>query len=124
HEGKREALANEPARSWWMTAIAAGIAAIAVAVAAGLWFIAATRTAPRVGVAARFEVSTPATTDPMSFALSADGRVLTFVATKDGVAKLWLRPLNQVNAQALDGTDGASFPFWAPDGQAIGFFAG
>ncbi len=123
-EGRREALANEPARSWWMTAIAAGVAAIAVAVAAGLWFIAATRTTPRAGVAARFDISTPSTTDPMSFALSADGRLLTFVATKDGVAKLWLRPLNQVNAQALDGTDGASFPFWAPDGQAIGFFAG
>jgi eukaryotic-like serine/threonine-protein kinase len=120
-EGKREALANEPARSWWMTAIAAGVAAIAVA--AGLWFIASTRPAPRAAVAARFEISTPSTTDPMSFALSADGRLLTFVATKDGVAKLWLRPLNQVNAQPLDGTDGASFPFWAPDGHAIGFFA-
>ncbi len=123
-EGKREALANEPAKARWTMAVAAGSAALALAVAAGLWSLSTTRTTPRQSVAARFEISTPATTDPMSFALSADGRFLAFVATKDGASKLWLRPLDRIDAQALDGTDGASFPFWPPDGKAIGFFAG
>ena len=31
--------------------------------------------------------------------------------------------LDQVTAQPLAGTEGASYPFWAPDGRAIGFFA-
>jgi hypothetical protein len=34
-----------------------------------------------------------------------------------------VRPLDQVTAQPLAGTEGASYPFWAPDGRAIGFFA-
>lgn len=72
----------------------------------------------------RFELTTPPTTDPMSFALSPDGRQLAFVAAKDGVARLWIRPLDQVAAQALDGTDGATFPFWAPDGRDVAYFAG
>ena len=45
---------------------------------------------------------------------SCDGR---------GVPRLWVRPLDQVTAQPLAGTEGASYPFWAPDGRAIGFFA-
>ena len=34
-----------------------------------------------------------------------------------------MRPLDQVKAQPLVGTEGAAYPFWAPDGRAIGFFA-
>ncbi len=71
----------------------------------------------------RFEIPTPPTSDPVSFALSADGRQLAYVATAEGVPRLWVRPLDQVAAQPLAGTEGASYPFWAPDGRAIGFFA-
>ena len=71
----------------------------------------------------RFEIPTPPTSDPVSFALSADGRQLAFVATAEGAPRLWVRPLDQVTAQPLAGTEGASYPFWAPDGRAIGFFA-
>ena len=37
---------------------------------------------------------------------------------------LWVRSLDAVQNRALPGTEGASFPFWAPDGRTIGFFAG
>ena len=72
---------------------------------------------------ARFEVLTPPTSDPMSFALSADGRQLAFVSASEGVSKLWVRPIDQITAQTFVGTDGASYPFWAPDGRSIAFFA-
>ena len=72
---------------------------------------------------ARFEIPTPPTSDPVSFALSADGRQLAFVATAEGQSRLWVRPLDQLTAQQLPGTEGASYPFWAPDGRALGFFA-
>ena len=72
---------------------------------------------------ARFEVATPPTSDPMSFALSPDGRLLAFVATADGRSRIWVRPLAQVTARAIDGTENASHPFWAPDGRAVAFFA-
>ena len=74
-------------------------------------------------VVTRLDVVTPSTTDAFSFALSPDGRQLAFVANGEKGSQLWLRPLDQVAAQPLAGTDGASFPFWAPDNRAIGFFA-
>lgn len=75
-------------------------------------------------VVTRLDVVTPPTSDAFSFALSPDGRQLVFVANGEKGSQLWLRPLDEVRAQPLAGTDGASFPFWAPDGRAVGFFAG
>jgi Tol biopolymer transport system component len=72
----------------------------------------------------RLEVNTPPTPDPVSFAISPDGRRLVFVASGDGAPRLWLRPLDAVTAQPLAGTEGATYPFWSPDSRAIGFFAG
>jgi Tol biopolymer transport system component len=70
------------------------------------------------------DVNTPPSTDEKpSFALSPDGRQLVFVATSKGVATLWLRPLDQADAQPLADTEGASYPFWAPDSRSVGFFA-
>ena len=52
-----------------------------------------------------------------------DGRQLVFVANGEKASQLWVRPLDQVEGQPFAGTEGASFPFWAPDSRAIGFFA-
>ncbi len=72
----------------------------------------------------RTEIDTPSTTDPLSFALSPDGRQIVFVASGDGSPRLWLRRLDVTSAQPLAGTDSASFPFWSPDSRSVGFFAG
>src|SRR5262249_17701318 len=71
----------------------------------------------------RVEINTPATPQPLHFAISSDGRQLVFVASGDGEQKLWLRPLDATAARPLAGTDGAEYPFWSPDGHSIGFFA-
>src|SRR5262249_16940993 len=56
------------------------------------------------------------------FALSPDGRTLTFVANSPGSDPLlWLRTMDQVTARPLSGTEGAALPFWSPDSQWIGF---
>lgn len=57
-------------------------------------------------------------------ALSPDGRWLAFTAVTGGNMQLWVRALDALSAQALSGTEGASFPFWSPDSRFIGFFAG
>jgi Tol biopolymer transport system component len=81
----------------------------------------------------RFEVQPPAdvTLSPApvasaaQLAISPDGRRLAFVATRRrAVSQLWIRPLDDVQAQPLPGTEGASYPFWSPDGRFIAFFAG
>ena len=74
-------------------------------------------------VVTRLDVVTPPTSDAFSFALSPDGRQLAFVANGAKGSQLWLRPFDQARAQPLAGTDGASFPFWAPDSRVLGFFA-
>ena len=71
----------------------------------------------------RTEISTPSSTSPTMFALSPDGSRLAFLAGRAGVSQLWVRALDQVSGQALPGTEGASFPFWAPDSRSLGFFA-
>ncbi len=72
----------------------------------------------------RVEITTPPTDTPTSFALSPDGRQIVFVVSGDGASRLWLRALGATTAQPLAGTDGATLPFWSPDGRSVGFFAG
>jgi len=56
--------------------------------------------------------------------LSPDGKWLVFSAVNsDGRQLLWVRPLNSAAAKPLDGTDGATFPFWSADSRSLGFFA-
>ena len=65
---------------------------------------------------------TPTTDAP--FTLSPDGTLLAFVARTSGRApQLYVRRLDQLTATPLSGTDGASSPFFSPDGQWLAFFA-
>ena len=34
---------------------------------------------------------------------------------------LWVRALDSVESRVLPGTEGASYPFWSPDGRTLGF---
>ncbi|BCS32379.1 hypothetical protein TBR22_A15890 [Luteitalea sp. TBR-22] len=54
--------------------------------------------------------------------LSPDGTTLAFTARQDGQARLFIRRLDQLQATPLSGTDGATYPFFSPNGQWIGFF--
>ena len=78
---------------------------------------------PPVPPEMRLEINTPATTDPVSLAISPDGQKIVFVATEEGRSRLSLRSLDAVSARPLTGTEGASWPFWSPDGRSVGFFA-
>ncbi|MFT5484367.1 MAG: Tol biopolymer transport system component [Halieaceae bacterium] len=70
----------------------------------------------------RVDIVTQAAASTAYFSLSPDGRQIVFVASGErGESHLWLRPLNRSTAQLLDGTEGASTPFWSPDGRTIGF---
>ena len=117
-DGRSGGLERRPSRMR-VAAIAAG-SAIVAGIAAAAITLTLTRSEPTV---TRLDVVTPPTEDPMSFALSPDGRQLVFVASVENVSRLWVRPLDQTTAQPLPGTDGASYPFWSPDGRALGFFA-
>ena len=60
-------------------------------------------------------------------ALSPDGRQLAFAAAgADSVIRIWIRPLDSLEARPLIGTESPAFPpfFWSPDSRYIAFDAG
>jgi serine/threonine-protein kinase len=58
-------------------------------------------------------------------AISPDGSRLVYVATRGGgVPQLYLRAMDSLDARLIPGTDGATTPFFSPDGLWVGFFAG
>lgn len=102
--------------------LAVPLAAAALA-AVTTWWIVQVRSSPAHGAEIHVELTTPATTDPASLAVAPDGQAVAFVASDGDVPRVWLRSLGATSAHPLAGTEHASFPFWSPDGRAIGFFA-
>ena len=63
-------------------------------------------------------------TNHPALALSPDGSRLVFVADDHGKRRLYQRDLADPVVRAIDGTEGASAPFFSPDAAWIGFFDG
>jgi eukaryotic-like serine/threonine-protein kinase len=57
--------------------------------------------------------------------VSPDGQLIAFTATSgaDSPSTLYVRPLNQIEAQPVAGTEGAKQPFWSPDSRSVAYFA-
>jgi len=57
--------------------------------------------------------------------LSPDGRIAAMVAysARANDYVLWTYEVGGQRTTSLEGTEGASYPFWSPDGKSIGFFA-
>src|SRR5260370_3672863 len=112
----------ENLRARWLLRATATVAILEAVGVAVVHF----RETPQPPVPIRFQIPAP---DKTSFrnsgmALSPDARRLAFIATgADGRAMLWVRALDSLAAQALLGTEGATFsaPFWSPDSRFIGF---
>jgi serine/threonine protein kinase/Tol biopolymer transport system component len=106
-----------------------GVAVVALVGAAALAFVHFGER-PSVQQTIRFQVPGPEKSRIVSFALSPDGRYLAF-ATGDpysgvqGGTKVWLRPVDSLEARAVTGTEGTSVlpdqVFWSPGSDSIGF---
>jgi eukaryotic-like serine/threonine-protein kinase len=92
-----------------------------------VWQLTHQRTAPPPAIA-RFTITLPPDTRlddrGPALALAPDGTRMVFSACIGNGCRLYVRPLAQLDANALRGTDDASSPFFSPDGRWIGFFAG
>ncbi|MBI3450365.1 MAG: protein kinase [Acidobacteria bacterium] len=122
--GAALAAATAPKRS---PVVAAGLALIFGAALFALgWSLH--RSAPAPAPVTRASLVLPAgfslDTDNNSVAISPDGTRLAFAGSEVGAkSHLWIRRLDSLTAQPLTGTEGASYPFWSPDGSTLGFFA-
>src|SRR6476661_994588 len=104
--------------------LAWGVAAAGLLAAAALGF-GYVRRAPVPPRAVRFEVPAPEGVSAIDAPrVSPDGRYLAFSATdSEGKPRIWVRPLNAIAAQPLNGTEGTTRPFWSPDSRFLGFMA-
>ena len=59
-----------------------------------------------------------------ALALSPDGTHLAYVASQGGTQQIYLRAMESIESKPMSGTEGAVSPFFSPDGQWVGFFAG
>jgi len=98
----------------------AGAALGLIAVAAATWSLAR-RSSPTVPL----QFAIPVAGEVSHLALSADGSTLAFVAPneKSGIPIIYLQRVGSADVSVLQGTEGASYPFWSPDGTYIAFFA-
>ena len=67
---------------------------------------------------------------PFSFpvrdmAIAPNGHTVAVVGDHEsgGKSALWFYEVGSREARSIANTDGASFPFWSPDGRSLGFFA-
>ncbi len=105
---------KSPALLW-----VAGVAALLI-VAAVTWFFGR-RAAPERPM--QFAIPVPG--EVSHLALSPDGSMLAFISPDEnsGIPVLYVQAVGSSDARALDGTGGASYPFWSPDGTQVAFFA-
>jgi eukaryotic-like serine/threonine-protein kinase len=129
--------ATVTARRGWRLAVVLGLAGVAVAIVAALavWSLKPAPP-PASRPVARFTITLPpgqhlAGQQLAGFyggpalALSPDASHLAYVASEGGSNQvLYLRAMDGLDARPVPGTEGAVEPFFSPDGQELGFFAG
>jgi serine/threonine-protein kinase len=111
--------APRPSSGRERVALLAGMAALS-ALAAWGWL------RPRAEPTLHVSIPAPAGTsfigNPRWPALTPDGRTVVFAAERDGETRLYRRQVNGFRAEAIDGSDGATYPFMSPDGAWVGYY--
>jgi eukaryotic-like serine/threonine-protein kinase len=103
-------------RSW-------AVAGVLFAIAAATLFVHLRESAPAV-TPARFPLFQEGNRSTLSgWEISRDGRAVAYTSDAGGQSHIWIRPLDSLQPRQLPGTEGATYPFWSPDADYLGFFA-
>jgi eukaryotic-like serine/threonine-protein kinase len=107
-----------PRKRAWLRWIGA---ALAVLTAATLGYLLEPRQTPPQ----RLAFAIPIQEEVSHLALSTDGSMLAFISPNEdtAVAMLSVQRIGSPEISVLQGTEGASYPFWSPDDPYVGFFA-
>ncbi len=95
-----------------------------IAGAAITWFLAR-RPAAAAGERLQFSISVDRDGEISHMALSANGKMLAFISPDERTAVpiLHIQRVGAATPAVVPGTEGASYPFWSPDGAYVAFFA-
>jgi len=113
-----------PPRGRWLALVAAALAIGAV----GGWLARRPAVSPQPELASRWALALPegfslSTEDRPQLALSRDGRLQAAVVVgQSSRQQLLVRRSDEFEPKLLEGTEGASSPFFSPDGVWLGFF--
>ena len=117
-----------PARAGWRRTLLWSGTSLALAIVAtlGVWSLKLSPSSTPSTVA-RLAVNLPPEQQLADLSLpvvglSRDGTQLAYVARSGtGRQQIYIRPLDSLEAKPLPGTEGATTPFFSPDGQWVGF---
>jgi eukaryotic-like serine/threonine-protein kinase len=118
-----------PERVWWKRLSAPwAIALLAIAAAAvSTWGRRASGGSPRQIV--RFDIQLPSDAEPVgavgsTIAFAPNGSQVVYVGKAPTGQRLYSRRMDQPDPVPIPGSEGASLPFFSPDGQWLGFAQG
>ena len=116
--------AERPRRFNLALAAVGSLALLAIAASIGAWLNG--RTPARPSVRTTLSIPSPERVRMIgASAISPDGRNFAFVGlSPDGPPSLWLYSIETGISRELPGSVDASYPFWSPRSDALGFFAG
>ena len=105
-----------------VTAAVAVVATLALAAVSVIHF----REQPPPAELVRFQVAMPENTTLNAWVpLSPDGRMAAFIAEdRDGRRRIWVRPLDVLQARPIAEVGGNALPFWSPDSRSLAYYAG
>lgn len=115
-----------PKTAWVLATVATVLFVLSAAAAAVMWSRSIAAPTPAL---TRLMITMPSGQAIESgrfqpLALSPDGKLFVYAATLDGgQTRLYLRPLDEVAANPIPATEGASTPFFSPDGRWLAFYA-
>jgi serine/threonine-protein kinase len=112
----RPAFASPRTPAW----IAWSLAALAIVAAAWGWLRRPEE--PTLHVSVPPPAGTRFLLQPFAPALTPDGNTVVFAATDGETNRLYRRPVNGFKAEAIQGSEDATYPFFSPDGQWVAFY--
>jgi serine/threonine protein kinase len=114
---------NSTGRTWRDLALV-GVTGLALALIGRTAWVSFRDTPPPPSLPMSLSLLPPEGTSVGQLVLSPDGRWLAFTGATGSKVELWVRSMATKEAKLLQGTEGAYMPFWSPDSQSLGFFAG
>jgi serine/threonine-protein kinase len=115
-----------PGSKSWKVLLATGFVVALIALVAGVaaWNLKSAPSKPLP--VTRFTIALPPgrqLAGASALAFSPDATQLAYVATERGVQQIYLLAMDRGEAKALTGTEGATLPFFSPDGKWLAFIA-